>query len=224
MPPRKSRKPKRSNRPRRKIMRKRKLGNMKPQSQTVLYNKISDKPMHFVKTLYGAQVLTGASGAAMLGVLNFRVSDIADFTNIALLFNRYKINAVHVTFTLRSVAGTAGGLSSSTQLPKIFCRYNYDSNAVAGTVGTRMQELNNVKTMSFTEDETVFRYTVIPRTVAPVYLSSVATGYELQKKTYIDSAYPTVPHYGIQFWIPALQTGDEIIMDYTYDFTCKYQV
>lgn len=223
MPPRRFKKSKPSNRPRRKVVRKRKLGNMKPDNQVVMYNKISDKPMRFVKTVYGAQYLPG-NGGALNGVLSFKISDIADFTNIALLFNRYKINAVHCTFTLRSGSANAGGLDGSTQLPKLFVRYNYDSNAVAGTVGNRMQELNNVKTISYTAEKTVFRYTVIPRTVAPVYLSSIATGYELQKKTFIDSAYPTVPHYGIQFWVPALQTGDELLIDFTYDFTVKYQM
>lgn len=201
---------------------KRKAG-VKPKGQMVMYNRISDKPMRFIKTVYGGQVVAGPNGP-ILGTLPFTIGNVSDFTNIALLFNRYKLNKVTCTFTLRSTVASAGGLDSSTQLPKIFCRYNYDSNATSANVGQRMQELSNVKTMVFTAEKNVFTYTLIPRTVAPVYLSSVATGYELQKRTYIDSAYPTVPHYGVQFWLPYVASTEELIIDFTYDFTCKYQM
>jgi len=223
MPPRKNTKPKRSNRPRRKVQRKRnKMPGNAIAKQLVCMNKMPDKPMRFVKTIYGGVTLTGVSGP-IYNSYSFSMNALADFNDIAILFNRYKLNKITHTFTLRSASGTAGGLSGSTQLPKLFCRYNYDSNIVSSNIPSTLQEANNVINHTFTEDSTVFQYSIVPRTIQPVYRSTLLTGYELQKRTYIDAAYPDVPHYGLMIWTPFLANGDEILIDITYDFSMKYQ-
>lgn len=221
MAPNKSRKAKKSTRrPRRRVANKR-PGNASI-GQMVVMNKVPDKPMRFVKSIYGSQSLSGV-GSAQIGTVAFTMNMLADFNDIAILFNRYKLNKIITTFTLRSSSGTAGGLSNSTQLPKIFVRYNYDAN-LSGIVPQTLQEASNVINHTFTEDSTILRYTCVPRTIAPVYRSAISTGYELQKKSYIDSQYSDVPHYGLMYWIPFLAVGDEILIDYTFDFTVKYQL
>jgi len=196
-------------------------GNAKAK-QLVCMNRMPDKPMRFIKTVYGSTTLTGVSGPIYNSYF-YAMNSIADFNDIAMLFNRYKLNKITTTFTLRSAAGTAGGLGNSTQLPKLFVRYNYDSNIVSTSIPAALQEANNVVNHTFTEDQTVFQYTHVPRTIAPVYRSTLLTGYELQKRTYIDATYNDVPHYGLMIWTPFLAAGDEILIDTTYDFSAKYQ-
>jgi len=213
---------KRSTRPRRKV-RKNRVGGRAKTSQLQVFNKMPDKPLRYVKSIYGFQTLVGVAGP-IYQATSFTVGSLPDFNDIAILFNRYKLNRVTATFTLRSAAGSAGGLGNSTQLPKLFVRYNYDANITAANIPQTLQEVNNVICHSFTEDSTVLRYTCVPRTIAPVYRSALLTGYELQKKSYIDCAYSDVPHYGLMIWVPYLAAGDEILIDYTYDFVVKYQM
>jgi len=194
------------------------------QQQVVVLNKRSDKPVRFVKTILsdftgGIPSLVG-TGTYVTGANSVSIGNVPDFGSIAQLFNRYKINKIHLTVRWKETL-TTGSLSVG-RAPTMWIRYNYDTNLALGSIPTKVQEGNNWRQISFTPDSTQHTYTFIPFTVAPVYLSQIATGYELQKKKYIDSAYQYVPHYGIMYYVDSLAVGQSISFDVTYDFSVKY--
>jgi len=215
MPPRKSH-------PRKRALRKRKQRRARPiqTQQVVKFNSIPDKPVRFIKTIYAANAVNGADDSPYV-ITGFTIANVPDWTNIKALYNRYKINKIHMTFRLK-VLDTYD--MNKLSMPTLRIRYNYDSNLASdfATVDAKLQEANNVKQCLFTPNMTEFQYTVIPFTVAPVYLSSVASGYELQKKRYIDALYDGVPHYGIMWTIDYLPEGLVVVIDVSTDFTVKY--
>jgi len=220
----------RNKRPARKLnKRKRKTTRPVPRqvNQVVRYNSMSNKPVHFAKTIYKAGTFNGL-GVPTSSVNAFSLQFAPDILSIAALYNRYRINKIHLTFRLKDNASDSGVNLSTAIMPTMWIRYNYDSYEITSassstTVFQKLSEVNNVKQITFTPQTTQFVYSITPRTIAPVYLSSIATGYELQPKRFIDIAYNNVPHYGVMWYIDYLAPGLSIEVDFTYDFTVKYQ-
>lgn len=193
-------------------------------SQMVTYNPMRQKPIVFKKTaLYnvnGVSVMTGAS-APIATVGGANAASMPDWGSITSLFNRYKMLKITYTFTL-TTASAANGLDGD-RLPKMFVRYNYDSNLTGAGVLGRFQECGDAKIFNFTADKTTFQYTYYPRCIEPVYLSGITTGYKLAKQQYIDVQYGTVPHYGIMWYVDFLAAGLLLTYDISYETAFKYE-
>ena len=201
------------------IGRKRKGGIRTNGGQMVVYNHMPTRSQMFVKTTQNFFSFLG-TGVGISGVFAFQSSVIPDWTNLSSIYNRYLIKRIIITFTLQDTNGTS--TFADNQMPTLQVRYNYDSNLVAPTSG-RLQEVANVKAFTFTPSATKFQYAFYPRTISPVYLSAVASGYELQKPRYIDILYGNVPHYGLMTYIDNLSTGFNLKMDATYELLMRYE-
>jgi len=186
--------------------------------QLTTLNRMTDKSVVFVKTQRNYFTFTGAN-LAISGVFAFAANTIPDFSNLAGVYNRYLIKRIRVVFTLIDISNS--GTFADNQMPSLMCRYNYDSNMVSPT-DTKLTQVTNTKSFTFTPNVTKFEYSLIPRTVAPVYLSAVASGYELQKPRYIDCQYNNVPHYGLMTYIDNLSLGFTLQLDLIYDISMLY--
>lgn len=210
-------------RPRRKMARKPRKSAVKA-SQMLTLNRTSNKPIIFKKSaLYnvnGTNVMTGAS-VPISTVAGALASSMPDWGSITSLFNRYKMLKVTYTFTLTT--STASNGLDGDRLPKMFVRYNYDSNLTGAGVLTRFQECGDGKIFNFTADKTTFQYSYYPRAIEPVYLSGISTGYKLARQQYIDVQYGTVPHYGIMWYVDFLASGLLITYDISYETAFKYE-
>ena len=69
-------------------------------NQHLVFNKMPSSTVRFVKTIQSASAYVGA-GASQSSVASFTVLSMPDFSSISALYNRYKINKVMLTFTLR---------------------------------------------------------------------------------------------------------------------------
>jgi hypothetical protein len=183
------------------------------------------KPQVFIKTLLstqnpGSQTIVGANlpYASISGVT---LGSMPDISNIVALYNRYKFLAVTYTFNCQPV-DSFGLPLANFDLPKIYLRYNYDSNLTSGSMLAKMQEIPNVKQFQFTPEKTQVQYTFYPRTVEPVYLSSIASGFKLSKPQYIDCQYSSVPHYGIMIYMDRIASGVQVQLDISYKVAFKY--
>lgn len=190
-------------------------------NQLVLYNETpkSRNQYQVLKTEFLHTSFTGTGflvGAVALQTIA-SMPDIADFVNV---FDEYKINKITWTFTLKLVT-TSTSLEDHT-MPKMLVRYNYDSNLTsASATFPIMQELNDVLGYQFTPQKTQIKYTFSPRTVTPVYLSLVATGYKTNPATWISTQYTGVPHYGIQIAVDYLASGLIIEVDQEWDVSFR---
>ena len=222
MRPRKGRKSKRSLRKSRKS--KSGVKNGGPgQFKTLNYEK--NPIVSFTKTakfnVNGVNQLLGTNASQQFlgGAL---ASTMPDFGVITSLYNRYRMDAVTYTFQWIDFQSTTGVDLGTVRAPKMYIRYNYDSNLTLSTVSSKLQELDNVQVFTFTPEKTSFSYTYYPRCIEPVYLSGISTGYKLGKKQFIDVQYATVPHYGLMFDVDYLALGTGIIYDITWKQSFKY--
>jgi len=193
-------------------------------SQLITLNAMNQKPIVFKKTsLYnvnGTTIMTGAS-VPISTVGGANASSMPDWGSITSLFNRYKMKKITYTFTLTTSSANNG--LEGDRLPKMFVRYNYDSNLTGAGVLGRFQECGDAKVFNFTPDKTTFSYSYYPRCIEPVYLSGVSTGYKLAKQQYIDVQYGNVPHYGIMWYVDFLAAGLLITYDISYETSFKYE-
>jgi len=183
------------------------------------------KPQIFMKTLLSevnpsALVYVG-TGTFQSYIGGITAGAMPDFNNIITLYNRYKIMSCTYTWNLQ--ANSVSQNLGQYDLPRISIRYNYDTALTSSNLISRMQELPNVKQFQFTAEKTQVSYTWYPRCNEPVYLSGVSTGYKLAKQQYIDAAYPSVPHYGIGWYVDRLSIGLSLSLDITYKVAFKYQ-
>lgn len=191
-------------------------------SQLNTLNNRKIKPQVFVKTAIAqlsGNVMTGAN-AAVTQLGGALASSMPDWTSIINLYNRYKMLKVTYTFHCQPTSST--GSLFSQDLPKMFVRYNYDSNLGVANIPIKMQEIPNVKQFQFTPDKTTFSYTYFPRCTEPVYLSLVSSGYKLAKQQYIDVQYGTIPHYGIMWYVDNIPLNVSISYDITWETSFKY--
>jgi hypothetical protein len=193
------------------------------QQQTFNAGKVA--PSVFTKTLLstqnpGSQTIVGANlpYASLGGVL---LTNMPDINNIVALYNRYKFLAVTYTFNCQPTTNSGVSLAA-IDLPKLYVRYNYDSNLTTASLLQKFQEWPNVKQFQFTNDKTQIAYTYYPRCVEPVYLSGIASGYKLAKQQYIDCQYSNVPHYGLAVYIDNIVVGCSVTLDITYKVAFKY--
>lgn len=193
-----------------------KLGNG---SQLSTLNVMSDKPMRFQKTILNQITLQGAS-TSITGEGQFTIDVVPQFPELTALFNRYKLHKV--ILNIRAIDQQTGVSFAQSQMPTLYHRYNYDSNIAVVSIKDKLSNATNVNTFTFTLDKTKTQYTLVPKTVSPVYYSITSTGYKLNEPEWIDVAYPSVPHYGWMYYIDNLLTGFTIAVDVTYDFSMKY--
>jgi len=204
--------------------------NAAKSKQLNTYNKLQPwvpRQQTFMKTslgdLSGAVIPGGDAPYWALGGVTG--GTMPDWNNVILLYNRYKIKSVKYTYNVQPVSGVS---LFNYDMPKIYIRYNYDSNLSAGLLGAnilaKMQEVSDVKVFQFTPEHTTFSYKWYPRCIEPVYLSSIATGYRLAKPQFIDTQYSTVPHYGVMYYLDKVTTGLKITIDIQYEIEFKYEV
>lgn len=181
---------------------------------TTKSNQFQVRKTEFLHTSFtGAGFPTGAVALQSIASM----PDISDFVNV---FDEYKINKITWTFTLKLVT-TSTTLDDHT-MPKLLVRYNYDSNLTsASATFAAMQELNDVLSYQFTPQKTQIKYEFSPKTVTPVYLSLVATGYKTNPATWISTQYTGVPHYGIQIAIDYLAAGLIVEIDQEWDVSFR---
>lgn len=212
-------------RPRRKMGRKPRSNNPAKVMQLTTYNRSIPKPQTFTKTALFVNNGTNSyigGGIPITFLGGALASSMPDWGVITSLYNRYKMRKITYTFNLTTTLQSNG--LDGDRLPRMFIRYNYDSNQTSAGVQTKLQDLSNVKVFQFTSEKTQFSYSYYPRCIEPVYLSGISTGYKLAKQQYIDVQYGTVPHYGLMFYVDTLSSGLVLTYDITWETAFSYAV
>jgi len=153
--------------------------------------------------------------------LSFRLTDLQDYTEVTSLFDQYYLKSV--TVKLRPMVGSiAGGGSLVIHSISDFEDDNLITGGAAGTNQMREHWSYQMKSYDL-EDHQALQWTVKPAWSTEIYNSAITTRY---KSTYgwLQSDYPTVPHYGLKFQFQYVGTATETfswIMTATYHLACK---
>lgn len=200
---------------------KRKSRLIKSQSgQTMKYNNALTQYHRARKTVLTSTYFSPAS--AISYVYNPTVGAMPDLANYTALFTHFRIESFSVTFRWVDDGTQAGVDLQTVQQPVLNICFNDDGN-LSTVTSTVIGEKRNVVQHTFTAEKSVFTYTFYPKTISPIYYSSVASGYKLNKKEWIDCDYSATPHYGIAVYIDQLPVGTRLNVDHHYDVSFKSQ-
>lgn len=189
--------------------------------QTIKYNNSLVSYHRARKTLLNATFFSAGS-PGIAAAINPTVASMPDFGNYTSLFTHYMINSFSITFKWVDNDLQQGVDLTSVRQPVLNIGFNDDSN-VAAVTQALVGEKRNMVQHTFTPEKSVFTYTFYPKTVSPVFLSNLTSGYKANPKQFIDCDYSAVPHYGVVVWAEQIPVGTQINVDYHYDVTFKHQ-
>lgn len=164
------------------------------------------------------------TGAAVVGVNNFDISQLPRYNALRTMFKRYKIVNAKWRFRLRTIE-----LTDQAEHPNILLRYNYDPDLVVGSISENyMLRQSNVIQKQFihnTPEGCNLEYSIKP---AVMGARKVISGSDFKPNPlfnqWLDFNEITngeIQHYGIQYWLSTLPAGQTIDLDLQVTYCCK---
>jgi len=136
----------------------------------------------------------------------FALSMVPNASEFVALFNEYRIDKVELKAQLGMGDSYGTGLSGS-QLPTMYSVYDSnDSTALTDLPST--QQWANCQEHVLTS-VTPYKRTLVCKPAMAVYVNTTTTGYAQpasNKSVWMDTANPSIPHYGFKFWIRGVPT------------------
>jgi len=142
----------------------------------------------------GSAVISTAA-TTQFGAVTFQLSDLPAATSLSTLYDKYRFKSVEVLFraTGMQMNTSTGG---SNDAPDFTTVIDFDNASVPTTI-TQLQRYSTAKVTTATSNH--YRH-FLPRTVRPVYISGVSTGYaEGDATEWLDLSYPNIPHYALLY-------------------------
>lgn len=180
------------------------------------------------KGIYVATTLTGSASVGSIspqaGLVNFKINDLANYSQLVSLFKQYRINMIKVTFEYLQ-----NETHDTAYIPTLYCRYNYDPNLVVGTLDeVYMENLRNcVKKKFITYGDAmrncVASYKLKPATfVAKQIYGTMNYVPSPVFNQWLDFTGTTEIQYsGFSYFISNLTTGTSISIKYEYSIECR---
>lgn len=160
-------------------------GTIESTDTSVLPNLVS---MSGITSPYG-------NGGAWSGALSMAMNKTVNSTELTSLYDYYKIKAVRITFDYASNVALAN--ATDVPMPRLAWYYDYD-DTVFQDYNHYMQATARVRQTRLNKKVTI---TVKPRVkdaIQEQVAGTVGTP-SVFKRTWIDCAYPSVPHFGLKF-------------------------
>jgi len=151
----------------------------------------SGDDVHYFKRNCIVGTITSSTTVAVGSAYTFTLTNLPGYTEFTALFDQYRLLKVMMQFIPATNVLTA----SATPLahPVAVTAIDYDD----GNTPTTTDELREFETCKIVQPFKVHYVNVIPRIAAAVY-SGAFTSFS-NTKMWIDSASPTVQHYGVKF-------------------------
>lgn len=162
--------------------------------------------------LGGTNLSVGSSsGWSIPFSLKFRLDQLINSTDITGIADKYKIIGAYVRLFYNKSNAQAGATAG---MP--YVEYITDHDDVTPPTVNALREKMGVKLSTFKNASSFIGMKVRPLPAREVFNNGITTGYEVPSKAvFINSAYPSVEHYGIKgvihnMWLPAVD-GQEVI-------------
>lgn len=126
-----------------------------------------------------------------------KLADLADYTQFSALFERYELLKCEVRMSV-VMGDSYNGVAS--QLPYLYsCIDNTDNQPPTNQL--TIQRFDNCQEQTLSNDRDFVR-SFHPVPSVQVFVAALAVGYGTPAAPrWMDSQYPTIPHYGIKFYI-----------------------
>jgi len=146
---------------------------------------------------------------------SFALTQVPNYTNWTINFDKYKLQSVEAVFT-PSRSQQNGG---STRTPLFYCAPDFDSDAAPTSIA---EVLRHPRSLScpFT---TSFRRKFKPRVAKAIYKTGLSTGYgEGDVDQWVDCSDASIPHFGFQYAAEAQTATNQFGYQVTYVYTVTF--
>lgn len=171
--------------------------------------KIKQPVQYFTRTKYTPSQFAIATGVTGASGLNFKLSDLPNYTEFTALYDQYQIRAIKIQLIPRFTESAAA--TSTQAIGNMWSVIDYDDSGAPGALNDLLQYQNVKRTRTNQMHSRYFK----PKVADEVFGSGVATAYSAAKNVWLDCNNPVVEHYGIKFWFDATTAG------VTYDMMVK---
>lgn len=163
------------------------------------------------------------TGVSVVGLSNVKIGDLARYSALTSMFRKYRINAIKLNFRLRTIE-----LTDQAEHPHLLLRWNYDPSLLSSSITENfMLRQQNVLSKQFihnTPDGCSLQYTLKPAVMFQTQNYNGTTVQAPKFKQWIDftgTSTTEVDHYGIQYWLSSLPSGQTIDIDCSVYYECK---
>jgi len=172
---------------------------------------------------FGTPVQIGGSANYMVPFsMQFCLSDIINYTDVTQLADQYKIIGVKVAISYNS---NVADVDSGSAMPYIFYTTDNDDSALLSV--QQIKERMGVQSRYYSSSKMVVFINAKPK-VAPLIFGSDSTGSSAYavpiKPTWINSEYPSAPHYGVRGFIGNWYLPGSKETTTIFDFDVTYKV
>lgn len=172
-------------------------------------NKIN-KLYHFKRSDINFLDLLPLSGqTARGGIINFTLSGVPNYAEFCNLFQKYRFNKVKLTFRL------IAGLGTASVQPTLYIAKNMEPTDTSTPTEGRMEEMQNLHIMQFSNENRLFEISCIPYVCArsglfngsTIVASDVIEFNDRKNRIWLDCNLATsnggsgVTHFGFRYWL-----------------------
>jgi hypothetical protein len=158
--------------------------------QTIPYVGSDTHVSTFVRN-FDAGVLVGSTSSDVLGALKFVLTQLPSYTEFTTLFDQYRISRLEYTFLPYFTIGTP-----TAYAPFIATAVDYDDGTAPASFGAIQQYENSRVISAYRQFAASFQ----PH-IAVAAFGGAFTSYANNRPGWIDSASPSVEHYGLKYVI-----------------------
>lgn len=185
-----------------------------------LLNKVVPQKYVF-KESFQFNNIVGA-GSAIVGVNGMDMSQVPRYNALITMFRKYRIIALKWRFRLRTIE-----LTDQAEHPTMYIRYNYDPDLTTTSIGENfMLRQSNMICKQFihnTPEGCNLEYTIRPavmgdrKNIAGVYKPSPLFKQWLDFTGIVNGE---IMHYGLQYFVTNLPTGQTLDQDLQVEYEC----
>lgn len=148
----------------------------------------------FLRTSRQADVSKSATDSGYQVVFN--LGALPNSTEFTTLFDVYRIDKVDITFVLDLAT-----VASTVSYPRIVFAPDWN-DSTPPTFENDVLSYQQAKSYQFSDVNRELTISMVPAVARTVFATAVTSGYGWGKeKLWLDSAYPTLPHFGLKFFL-----------------------
>lgn len=182
-------------------------------TNTQLINPGRDR-IYYAKRTYSQNLVSG-TGNPVSAILQWYITQFPEIGSFSVLFNQYKCVKLVYTFTLKTISNIDDEL-----VPEIYIRYNDDPDLTTTSISQMMQQRGTLR-HQFTGTDLQVTYTVYPKIMMAAQIYQSTTLQAVPRKAGWQDIDKTIGHYGLQYYIPSLPTGQKIEVNLTASVAFK---
>ena len=145
-----------------------------------------------------------------LGAYAFDMSSVPGFSDLATVFDQYKIEAVSISFSPQTVFTDS---TSTYNAPRLYTVIDYDD----ASAPTSLSVLRQYGTAVVTAPNKGVTRTLCPRQALLAYQGIATSGYVNSEASWVDVAYSQVQHYGVKYGIEQAAASQTTLQLYRVD-------